>query len=246
MSGRRIRLDDLMVERNLAPDAETALRMILANEVLVDDVPASSRGMLIDPDADIRIRARRRYVSRGGEKLKGAVDAFDMDVSGLDCLDIGSSTGGFTDCLLQEGAEHVACVDVNYGQLAWKVRQDQRVTVFERTNIKKADPVDLGAPFDLIVIDVSFIGLASLAPDIARFSTNGTKLLALVKPQFESKRGEAPGGVVEDEDVRFRTVEEVCEALTQNEFEVQGTIESPIKGPSGNVEYLVYAIYNEA
>lgn len=239
----KIRLDDLLVEREFFADRDEALRAVIAGEVLVDDVVATSAAAKVATDAALRVRGRGRYVSRGGDKLKGAIDAFGVDVSGCRCLDIGSSTGGFTDCLLQEGASHVACVDVNYGQLDWKIRSDGRTEVFERTNIRKADPGEIGAPFDVVVIDVSFIGLSSLAADIARFCRPGTTLLALVKPQFESKRGEAPGGVVVDEQVRLRTVEEVQDSLCENGFTTNGFVQSPLRGPSGNVEYLLWAEY---
>lgn len=241
---KSVRLDTYLVEKGLFRDAQEALRAVIAGEVLVDDVVATSAASKVSADSHVRVRGQKQYVSRGGLKLKGAIDAFDIDVSGLDCLDIGSSTGGFSDCLLQEGARCVACVDVNYGQLDWKLRSDPRVRVFERTNIKNATCEDLGGPFDIIVIDVSFIGLASLASHIARFAKRGTMLLALVKPQFESKVGEAEGGVVKDEDVRLRCVAEVQESLGSNGFAVKGFVESPIKGPAGNVEYVVYAIFD--
>lgn len=236
------RLDDVLMARGMFSCRDDVVRAVVANEVLVDDVPASSAAQKVALDADVRLRRRKRYVSRGGDKLKGAIDAFGLDVSGMRCIDVGSSTGGFTDCLLQEGAERVTCVDVNYGQLAWQVRTDPRVAVFERTNIKTVDPAALGAPFDLVVIDVSFIGLASLAPTLASLSRTGTLLVALVKPQFESQRGEAERGVVRDEAVRLRTVEEVKAALAENGFETKGVVPSPIKGPSGNIEYLLNAV----
>ena len=160
---KKIRLDELLVEQGVFPDAGTVLRAVLAHEVKVDDVYVTSAAIKVAPDADIVVKGRKKFVSRGGHKLQGALDAFGQDVSGMRCMDIGSSTGGFSDCLLQAGAGSVACVDVNYGQLAWKLRQDPRVAVFERTNIKLADPVELGAPFDLLVADLSFIGLAALA-----------------------------------------------------------------------------------
>ena len=152
---KKIRLDELLVEQGVFPDAGTVLRAVLAHEVKVDDVYVTSAAVKVAPDAEIVVRGRKQFVSRGGHKLQGALDAFGQDVQGLNCIDVGSSTGGFTDCLLQAGAAHVACVDVNYGQLAWKIRTDERVSVFERTNIKLADPGELGAPFDLIVCDVS-------------------------------------------------------------------------------------------
>ena len=246
---KKIRLDELLVEQGVFPDAGTVLRAVLAHEVKVDDVYVTSAAVKVAPDAEIVVRGRKQFVSRGGHKLQGALDAFGQDVRGLNCIDVGSSTGGFTDCLLQAGAAHVACVDVNYGQLAWKIRTDERVSVFERTNIKLADPGELGAPFDLIVCDVSFIGLAVLAPAFARLSrpaTDGASasvFLGLVKPQFESRHDETDHGIVRDEAVRARTVEEVRCALEREGFEVTGTIESPIKGAEGNVEYLVRAVF---
>lgn len=241
----KIRIDKLLVERGLFGDVDQALRAIIANEVLVDDVPATSAGQMVACQSVVRIRGEKRFVSRGGEKLAAAIEGFGIDVAGLDAIDVGSSTGGFSDCLLQAGVASLACVDVNYGELAWSIRQDPRVSVFERTNIKTADPDELGAPFDLIVIDVSFIGLARLAGVLANLSTSATKLVALVKPQFESKHDETVAGVVVDDAVRARTLEEVIDALEQNGFSVIGAMESPIKGPAGNIEYLVYAKFRE-
>lgn len=240
---KKVRLDELLVERGVFADAGEVLRACMAREVRVDDVYVSSAAVKVLPDADIFVKGRRQYVSRGGRKLQGALDAFGQDVRGMRCIDIGSSTGGFTDCLLQAGAASVACVDVNYGQLAWKLRQDEHVRVFERTNIKTADPVDLGAPFDLIVIDVSFIGLAALAPTFPPLCHEGSVFIGLVKPQFESRHDETDHGVVRDEAVRLRTVDEVRTALEGVGFAVDGVVESPITGPEGNVEYLVRAVY---
>lgn len=237
----RSRLDELLVERGFFDDVDQALRSVIAGEVLVDDTPATSAGARIARSSDIRIRGEKRFVSRGGDKLAAAIEGFGIDVSGLRAIDVGSSTGGFSDCLLKNGVLSLACVDVNYGELAWSVRNDERVTVFERTNIKTADPAALGAPFDIIVIDVSFIGLARLAPVLAALGCSGTKLVALVKPQFESKHDETIGGVVVDEDVRLRTLQEVCTALEDNGFVVHGSMTSPVRGPAGNIEYLVYA-----
>lgn len=242
---KKQRLDDLLVERGDFPDRDAVLRAVMAREVRVNDVYVSSAATAVTPDADIFLKGRKQFVSRGGKKLQGALDAFAQDVSDMNCLDIGSSTGGFTDCLLQAGAARVAALDVNYGQLAWKIRQDVRVAVFERTNIKDADPASLGAPFDLIVIDVSFIGLAALAPLFPRFSRPGTVFIGLVKPQFESAHDETDRGVVRDEGVRLRTVEEVKAALSAEGFAVTGVVESPITGPEGNVEYLVRAVYHD-
>lgn len=240
---KKIRLDELMVRQDLAADAGEALRLVLAHQVKVGDEYPTSAAVRVSPDAVVEVKGRKRYVSRGGFKLQGALDAFGQDVHGLRCIDIGSSTGGFTDCLLQAGAASVACVDVNYGQLAWSIRQDERVSVFERTNIRLADPAELGAPFDLLVADLSFIGLAALAPTFARLCAEGSVFIGLVKPQFESRHEETDHGVVRDAAVRERVVDEVSAALAAEGFDVGGVVESPITGPEGNVEYLVRAVY---
>ena len=233
--------------RDLVSCTDDATRLILAREAKVNDTFVTSPSVLVDESAQIEIKQTCAYVSRGGIKLKAAIDAFHISVNEKNCLDIGASTGGFSDCLLQEGAERVACVDVNYGQLAWKVRTDERTDVFERTNIKKADPKTLCAPFDIIVIDVSFIGLAQLAPVIACFCYNfndakNTELVALVKPEFEAEPSEIEGGKVSDETVHKRTINEVKTALQSQNFEVVDVMESPIKGKKkGNKEFLLYA-----
>ena len=233
----------MLVERGYFASRDEALRAVIAHEVRVDDVYATSAAMRVQPNADIFVKGARSFVSRGGFKLQGALDAFDQHVEGLRCIDVGSSTGGFSDCLLQAGAGEVTCVDVNYGELAWKLRRDPRVRVFERTNIKLAQPVELGAPFDVIVCDVSFIGLASLAGIFAALSHEGTVFMGLVKPQFESAYGETDHGIVRDEAVRQRVVAEVRAALEEHGFAVTGVVESPITGAKGNVEYLVRAVF---
>jgi len=238
------RLDIFLVEQGYFSDADAALRAVLAREVKVNDTYATSAGALVSPDDEVVVKGRSRFVSRGGLKLQAALDEFNVAVSGLRCLDIGASTGGFTDCLLQAGAASVVCVDVNYGQLAWSLRQDERVTVFERTNIKHANPEEIGAPFDAVVVDVSFIGLARLSPVFTRFAKEGTVLIGLIKPQFESQPGETDRGIVRDASVRKRVVEEVKEALEGSGFHPLGVTESPIHGAEGNVEYLICAIYN--
>lgn len=237
------RLDDLLIERGYFPSRDAVLRAVIAKEVRVDDVYVTSATLKVKPDVDIYIKNAKRFVSRGGHKLQGALDYFNEDVTGLRCIDVGSSTGGFTDCLLQAGAKSVACVDVNYGQLAWQLRQDERVTVFERTNIRLADPAMLGAPFDVVVCDLSFIGLANLAGVFARLCKKDSVFLGLIKPQFESRHEETEHGVVRDESVRERVIEEVNQALVAAAFTISGVVQSPIKGPEGNVEYLVRAVF---
>ena len=240
----KTRLDVLLVERGLEQTRQRAQAMIMSGLVFVDGQRVDKAGTAVPNDAQIEVRGNTlRYVSRGGLKLEKAMTTFGLKLDGCICADIGASTGGFTDCLLQAGASRVAALDVNYGQLAWKIRQDPRVAVFERTNIKDADPAEVGAPFDLIVIDVSFIGLAALAPLFPRFSRPGTIFIGLVKPQFESAHDETDRGVVRDEAVRLRTVEEVKAALAAAGFTATGVVESPITGPEGNVEYLVRAVF---
>ncbi|MCL1798934.1 MAG: TlyA family RNA methyltransferase [Eggerthellaceae bacterium] len=240
---KKKRLDTLLVERGCFPDDAAALRAVLARKVKVGDAYATSAAVLVPSDAEVAVTGRKRFVSRGGHKLQGALDAFGQDVTGMRCLDIGASTGGFADCLLQAGAAHVTCLDVNYGQLDWTLRQDGRVAVFERTNIRHADPTALGGPFDLLVADLSFIGLARLAPVFARFARRGTVFIGLVKPQFESRPGEADCGVVRDPQVRERVVKEVEAALNQASFAPTGVEESPLKGADGNVELFVRAVF---
>lgn len=252
----------LLVDRGLCSDVDEALRLVLAHKVKVGDAFAKSPADAVAPDAQVQVVGRKRFVSRGGNKLQGALDAFDVVVEGANCLDIGSSTGGFSDCLLQAGAARVACVDVNYGQLAWEVRCNPRVSVFERTNIKTADPVALGAPFDVIVIDVSFIGLASLAatfPKFCRLSDDEgglgegndgsagrkTDLVALIKPQFEARADEVKRGGTVSDVTRARTIEQVTDALVDVGFVIRGLIESPVTGSkSHNVEYLIWATFD--
>lgn len=239
----KVRLDDLLVEQGYFPDTDAVLRAVIAREVRVDDVYVSSAALKVRPDADIFVKNTRKFVSRGGHKLQGALTHFNQSCEGLRCIDVGSSTGGFSDCMLQAGAASVACVDVNYGQLAWSLRQDSRVSVFERTNIRFADPAELGAPFDLIVCDLSFIGLAQLAGVFAGLAAPGSVFLGLIKPQFESRHDETEGGVVVSSAVRERVIDEVTQALTEAGFNVNGVVESSIRGPEGNIEYLVHATY---
>lgn len=240
-------LNSLMVKRSLVSGVDEATRRILAREVKVEDEFVTSPNLKVDVLSNIELKPSCDFVSRGGVKLKKAIDSFEIDVKGRSCLDIGSSTGGFSDCLLQEGAGRVACVDVNYGQLAWKIRTDERVDVFERTNIKEARPEAIGAPFDIVVIDVSFIGLAQLARTIASFcyseeDEKTTQLVALVKPEFEACRSENEGGLVKDENVQMRCIDEVSDALVAQGFVVCGVKRSPIRGKKkGNTEFLLYA-----
>ena len=216
----KIRVDDLLVEQGYFADRDAALRAVIAREVRVDDVYVSSAALKVRPDADLFVKNTKKFVSRGGHKLQGALDHFRQDVAGFRCVDVGSSTGGFSDCLLQAGAASVACVDVNYGQLAWSLRQDPRV-----------------------ICDLSFIGLAQLADVFANLCEEGSIFLGLIKPQFESQHEETDHGIVRSEAVRQRVVDEVTQALREVGFRVNGVVESSIKGAEGNVEYLVHATF---
>jgi 23S rRNA (cytidine1920-2'-O)/16S rRNA (cytidine1409-2'-O)-methyltransferase len=239
--GRR-RIDAVLAEKGLFPSREQARAAILAGEVFVDDTPVTKAGHLVAEDAEIRVAARRRFVSRGGDKLLGALEDFAVDVTGLSAVDVGASTGGFTDCLLQRGAVSVAAMDVGYGQLAWSLRTDPRVTVFERLNIRDASPEQLGAPFDIAVVDVSFISLATVLPHVAGLLGEEGFVLALVKPQFEAGKGSVgKRGVVKDPEVHARAVQSACEAASAAGLVVSGLTFSPVKGPQGNIEFWMWA-----
>ncbi len=244
----KTRLDRLLVKRGLAAAPETAQALILSGTVLVDGIPADKAGALVAPGAAVCLRRQgHAYVSRGGVKLKGALDAFGVDVRGRIALDVGASTGGFTDCLLQEGASRVYAVDVGYGQLAWKLRRDPRVVPVERTNIRHFDGSLLKEDVDLVTIDVSFISLRQVLPPVLNLLHRETILLMLVKPQFEVAKGEVgAGGVVRDpekQEAVLRGIEQFCREVG---LDVLGTCESPIQGPAGNREFFVYAKKGES
>jgi 23S rRNA (cytidine1920-2'-O)/16S rRNA (cytidine1409-2'-O)-methyltransferase len=240
----KVRLDQLLVTRGLAPTRARAQAFVLAGDVYVAGVRVDKAGTLIAPDADVDVRSSRNpYVSRGGIKLAGALDAFGIDPTGLRCLDLGASTGGFTDCLLQRGAARVVAVDVGYGQLAQKLRDDPRVVVMERTNARELDAPDVGGAADLTVVDASFIGLGKLAAAIARCTRQGGALVALVKPQFEVGREQASRGrgVVRDEALRADAIAAAAESIRAAGFELLGQADSTLPGPKGNVESFVHA-----
>jgi len=238
----RRRADVVLAERGLFPSREKARAAILTGGVRVEGRVLRKAGERIDEDAAVEIREAETYVSRGGVKLAHALDVFDIDVSGVRAVDVGASTGGFTDCLLQHGAEHVTAVDVGYGQFAWKLRNDDRVAVRERTNIRKVVPTELGAPFDVATIDVSFISLVTVLPNVLGLLADEGALLALVKPQFEAGKGRVgKRGVVRDPATHVDVLVRVCEALCENGLIVRGLAWSPIKGPEGNIEFWVWA-----
>lgn len=238
------RLDHLLVDRGIVESRERGQALILAGQVLVNGQKTEKAGAQVPEDADIRVLGELMpYVSRGGLKLEGALREFRIDVSGMTALDVGASTGGFTDCLLQHGCKRAYAIDVGYGQMAWKIRQDPRVVVFERMNIREMDPGLIPDAIDIAVIDVSFISLEKVVPAVLRFLGPGDLLLALIKPQFEAGRGQVgKGGIIRDASVRAGVVEHVRRFLLAQGCEVEGIIPSPITGQDGNVEYLILSV----
>jgi 23S rRNA (cytidine1920-2'-O)/16S rRNA (cytidine1409-2'-O)-methyltransferase len=238
----RRRLDVLLVERGLAPNRERARRLIMAGDVLVDDRPVTKAGHQVDADAGLRVRAAASpYVSRGGEKLAGALTAFGLDVRGRLALDVGSSTGGFTDCLLRAGVARVVALDVGYGQLAWSLRRDERVVVRERVNARRLEADLLPFVPTLATIDVSFISLALVLPAVAAVVAPGADVVALVKPQFEVGREHVgSGGVVREPGLRAAAVASVCAAATASGYAVRGEADSVLPGPKGNREIFLW------
>lgn len=236
-----MRLDRLIVERGLSPTREKARRLILAGEVLVDDMPAEKPGTMIRSDAAMRLRHPvSPYVGRGGEKLAGVLIDLRIDVKGLRVLDVGASTGGFTDCLLQHGASHVTALDVGKGQLDWKLRSDPRVTLIEGVNARQLEADDFPERFDLVTIDVAFISLSKILPAAVPLLQEGGHILALVKPQFELSREEIdPGGVVRDPDKHFRAVTRVMASAQDSGLTVKDLAASRITGLEGNQEFFL-------
>lgn len=248
MEPKKHRLDALCVERGLAPTRQRAQALILAGQVLVEGEPVTKAGTAVRIGAKIELRGEDHpFVSRGGLKLQAALDAFGVEVSGKCALDVGASTGGFTDCLLQRGARRVIAVDVGYGQLAWSLRQDPRVVSIERCNARylEAEPLRAALPDpsdwppELAVIDVSFISLTLVLPAVARVLGPGRPVVALIKPQFEAGRGEVgKGGVVRDPEKRALAIARVLDWARGEGYRVEGEIDSPIAGPKGNLERL--------
>lgn len=244
MTKRKIRLDQLLLLRELAPSLQKAQAMIAAGQVLVNDQLADKIGALFAKDCQIRIKEKDcPYVSRGGLKLVAGLAHFHLDPAGLVCADIGTSTGGFTDCLLQHGAAKVYAIDVGYGQLAWKLRQDPRVVVRERTNARYLQGGDLEEPLDLAVIDASFISLKTLLPPLLVLFSGAIRVLALIKPQFEIGKGQTnTGGVVRDHDLHEKVIDEIKQFASGLGLIPVGVCPSPILGPKGNREFLLYLV----
>jgi 23S rRNA (cytidine1920-2'-O)/16S rRNA (cytidine1409-2'-O)-methyltransferase len=234
---RNVRLDVLLVERGLAESRSLAQRLIRAGEVQVDGQLADKPGVDVAEDAAITLKAKPRFVSRGGEKLAAALERYPVDVGGLVAADIGASTGGFTDCLLQHGAAKVYAIDVGYGQLAWELRQDARVVVMERVNARYL--AALPEPVDVIVSDVSFISLRIVYATAVQWLKPGGTVISLIKPQFEAGREHVgKGGVVRDPAVHRQVLETVTTDMTALNLGLHGLMISPLLGPAGNVEFL--------
>lgn len=236
------RLDQLLVDRSICTSLKEAAGLILSGQVLVDDRVVDKPGTLISSSASIRTKQRIPYVSRGGIKLQGGLDHFAINPEGWVCIDVGASTGGFTDCLLQAGASLVYAVDVAYGILDWKLRSDPRVVVMERCNARYLQEEDIPESIDLCVIDTSFISLTKLIPPmISLFGDKMARILALVKPQFELERTLiSAGGIVAEESLRLGAVKRIEEFCTSYGLKSHGFTESPIRGAKGNQEYLLY------
>jgi 23S rRNA (cytidine1920-2'-O)/16S rRNA (cytidine1409-2'-O)-methyltransferase len=232
------RLDAVVVELTALTRSQ-ARALILAGKVRVDDDPSTKPGTHVPEGARVTVAEAPRYVSRGGEKLEAALRSFAIDVTGLDVLDVGASTGGFTDALLQHGARHVTALDVGYGQIAWKLRGDPRVTVVERTNFRTLPDAAFPERFDLIVCDASFISLRTIVARAVAYLREGGAIVALLKPQFEAGRERiGGGGVVRDAAVHAAIVREVRDAVRPIGVRVVGAVLSPLRGPAGNVEFF--------
>ena len=242
MPQKKHRLDLHLVEKGLVKSRQRARAVIMAGQILVNNQPVDKPGFFVSSHDKIEFKGGDLpYVSRGGLKLEAALQNFALDVSGLVCIDVGASTGGFTDCLLQHGAERIYAVDVGYGQLAWKLRQDPRVVVIERTNIRHMADDTIPEPVDLITIDVSFISLKIVVPAVMRFLRSNASILALIKPQFEVGKGQVgKGGVVRQPEQHQRVIEELSEFFRTMPLTAQSVFPSPLTGPKGNREFFIF------
>ena len=240
--GKKERLDKLMVQRGLVPSREKAQAIIMAGMVRVDGQLARKPGQMVKEDVKIEVLGNPiPYVSRGGVKLEAALDRFSVPVEGKICMDVGASTGGFTDCLLQRGAERVYAVDVGWGQLHWKLRNDPRVVVLERRNIRYLPKEEIPEGIDLATIDTSFISLKLVIPAVLKFLKEQAEIIALIKPQFEVGKGEVErGGVVKDPRKHEKVIREIREFVQSLGLSPQGVMESPLLGPKGNREFFIY------
>jgi 23S rRNA (cytidine1920-2'-O)/16S rRNA (cytidine1409-2'-O)-methyltransferase len=240
-SSNKRRLDQVLVAKGLAGSRQRARALIMAGNVLVNNKPVDKPGALIRRDDPVELRGKDiPYVSRGGLKLEAALQQLHLDVTGLICIDVGASTGGFTDCLLRHGAQQVYAVDVGYGQLAWKLRQDSRVVAIERTNIRNMSADALPHPVDLATIDVSFISLKIVVPAVLNFIKKDARILALIKPQFEVGKGQVgKGGVVRDQTLHSQVIEDLSNFFTDIGLLCDSVFASSLLGPKGNREFFM-------
>ena len=235
------RIDRLLVIRAFAETREKAKALVMEGQVFVNGIRVEKPGALIPVNCNIEIAGGLKYVSRGGIKLQEAITRFNIQVAGKTAIDVGASTGGFTDCLLQHGAVRVYAVDVGYGQLDWKLRNDSRVVVLERTNIRYLEKSSISEPVDMATVDVSFISLLKVLPKVREFLKENADVIALIKPQFEVGKGQVgKGGIVRDPQKHLAVVESIKTASLTMGFHVKGTIKSPISGAKGNEEFFIH------
>jgi 23S rRNA (cytidine1920-2'-O)/16S rRNA (cytidine1409-2'-O)-methyltransferase len=241
VSPKKHRLDLIVVEKGMAKSRQRAQAIIMAGKVLVNERPVNKPGFFVSSEDRVELKGTDiPYVSRGGLKLEAALDELSLDVAGSICIDVGASTGGFTDCLLQHGVERVYAVDVGYGQLAWKLRQDPRVTVIERTNVRYMTADAIPAPVDLVTIDVSFISLKIVVPAIIKFLKSDASILALIKPQFEvGKKQVGKGGVVKQPELHQQVIKDLSEFFETIKLAPLSVYPSPLLGPKGNREFFI-------
>ena len=242
MAEKKERLDILLVEKGIITSRERAKACIMEGRVYVDGQKVDKAGEKVSISADIEYRGETlKYVSRGGLKLEKAMNSYDISLENKVCMDIGASTGGFTDCMLQNGAKKVFSVDVGYGQFAWKLRTDPRVVCMERTNVRYVTEEQIGTHGDFASIDVSFISLKKVIPAVANLLNESGEVVALIKPQFEAGRDKVgKKGVVREPEIHIEVINGVVQFLRENKFAILGIDHSPIKGPEGNIEYLIY------
>ncbi|MBU8910988.1 MAG: TlyA family RNA methyltransferase [Desulfobacterales bacterium] len=243
----KTRLDSLLVEKGWVKSRQRAKALIMAGKVSVNDMCTDKPGTLIAHDQKVIVKQDNNpFVSRGGLKLEKALNSIPVSVKNLTCLDIGASTGGFTDCLLQYGADKVYAVDVGYGQFDWSLRQNLRVKVIERTNIRHMPYEVINEKVDMVVADTSFISLKLVIPSAEKFMRDGTKVLALIKPQFEAgKKNVGKGGVVKDPEIRKKVIEDLKVFFNGRGYLVNQVVPSPISGPKGNIEYIIFLTFKE-
>jgi len=238
---KKSRLDILLFEKGLVESREKAKALILEGSVLVNGIVVDKAGALVRQDDEMTVVNKMPYVSRGGLKLEHAIRHFNIDVNGKTAMDVGASTGGFTDCLLQNGARKVFAIDVGYGQFSWILRTDERVVLFEKTNIRYLDKDLIYDDIDIAVIDVSFISLLKVIPNVLGFLRPSGVIVALIKPQFEAGRKDiGKGGVVKSEEKRLEIIQHIKDGSAEMGLDILGVTPSPLKGPKGNVEYLIY------